>query len=140
MPKPPLPPELDEFLAKPNPAVIASLQPDGSPHSAATWYIWRDGKVEVNMAASRKRLEHLRRDPRVSLTVLAEDDWYRHVTLSGHVSSIEDDPEFESIDRLSTHYTSNPYPNHREPRVKALIEVERWHAWVHGSPWRQKDG
>jgi Pyridoxamine 5'-phosphate oxidase len=39
MPKPPLPPELDALLREPNPAVIATLKPDGAPHSVATWYL-----------------------------------------------------------------------------------------------------
>ena len=34
MPKPPLPPEIEEFLAEPNPSVIATLALDGSPPSA----------------------------------------------------------------------------------------------------------
>jgi PPOX class probable F420-dependent enzyme len=138
MPTPPLPPELDTFLARPNPAVIATLEPDGAPHTAPTWYIWQDGRIEVNMAASRKRLEHLRRDPRISLTVIDADDWYRHVTLRGRVVSMDDDPQLESIDRLSRQYGGQPYANRDEPRVQAVIEVEKWHAWVHGRPWKQQ--
>lgn len=76
MPRPPVPRELDEFLTRPNPAVIATLRPDGSPHTAATWYIWDDGRVLVNMDEGRKRLEHLRNDPRVSITVLGSDAWH----------------------------------------------------------------
>ena len=72
MPKPPLPPEIEEFLAEPNPSVIATVAPDGSPHTAATWYLWEDGRVLVNMDEGRKRLAYLRRDPRVSLTALDE--------------------------------------------------------------------
>jgi PPOX class probable F420-dependent enzyme len=136
MPKPPLPEELDRFLTQPNPSVIATLQPDGAPHSAPTWYIWQDGSVVVNMAASRKRLSHLKRDPRVSLTVFDSDDWYRHVTLRGRVVSIEDDEGLAGIDRLSQHYMSQPYANRDEPRVEAVIEVDGWHAWVHGRPWQ----
>lgn len=135
MPKPPLPPELDSFLAKPNPSVIATLEPDGAPHSAPTWYIWEDGRVQVNMAASRKRLDHLRRDPRVSLTVLDADDWYRHVTLRGRVVSMDDDTDLEGIDRLSRQYTLQPYARRDEPRVQAVIDIDAWHAWVHGRPW-----
>jgi PPOX class probable F420-dependent enzyme len=138
MPKPPLPPELDTFLAKPNPAVIATLEPDGAPHTAPTWYIWEDGQVLVNMAATRKRLDHLRQDPRVSLTVLDADDWYRHVTLRGRVIAIEADKDLVGIDRLSRQYTSQPYPARDEPRVQAVIEVEGWHGWVHGRPWRSE--
>ncbi len=91
MPKPPLPDELQALLREPNPAVMASLQPDGSPLSVATWYLWEDGRVLVNLDHSRARLEHLRDDPRVSLTVLDTDDWYRHVSLRGRVAAIEPD-------------------------------------------------
>ena len=70
---PRLPDELKAFLAEPNPSVIATLTPKGEPHSAATWYLWDDGRVLVNMAATRKRLEHMRRDPHVSLTVLDKE-------------------------------------------------------------------
>ena len=52
MPQPPLPPELDAFLAKPNAAVIATVRPDGSPVTVATWYDWEDGRVLVNMDAA----------------------------------------------------------------------------------------
>jgi PPOX class probable F420-dependent enzyme len=130
---------MDSFLAQPNPAVIATLQPDGAPHSAPTWYIWDDGRIEVNMAASRKRLSHLERDSRVSLTVMDAGDWYRHVTLRGRVVSMEDDPNLEGIDRLSKQYTGNAYARRDEPRVQAVIEVEAWHAWVHGQPWRPQE-
>jgi PPOX class probable F420-dependent enzyme len=129
MPKPPLPTELDEFLRKPNPAVIASLNGRGEPHTAATWYLWEDGRVLVNMDASRRRLEYLRHDPRVSLTVLDGEDWYTHVTLSGRVAALEDDPELAGIDRLSQHYRGREYSNRERPRVSAWIEVDRWHAW-----------
>src|SRR5207248_683841 len=108
MPRPPVPPAIDEFLHRPNPAVIASLRPDGSPHTVATWYDWDDGRVLVNMAASRSRLDHLRRDPRVALTVLG-DDWYRHVSLIGRVASIERDPRLTDIDRLSRRYSGSPH-------------------------------
>jgi PPOX class probable F420-dependent enzyme len=130
MPKPPLPPELDEFLRRPNPAVIATLRPDGTPHSVATWYLWEDGRVLVNMDEGRARLEYVRRDPRVSLTVLDGDDWYRHVSLRGRVVSLEDDDGLAEIDRLSQRYRGTPYRNRERGRVSAWIEVTHWHAWA----------
>jgi PPOX class probable F420-dependent enzyme len=135
MPEPPLPPELDEFLSQPNPSVIATLRPDGSPHTAATWYLWENGRVLVNMDEGRKRLDYMRRDPRVSITVLGADDWYHHVTLRGRVTAIEDDPDFEAIDRLSRQYTGQPYPQRDRRRMSAWIEVEAWHAWAVIESW-----
>jgi PPOX class probable F420-dependent enzyme len=135
MPKPPLPPTIVEFLSQPNPSVIASVRPDGSPHSAATWYVWDDGRVLVNMDATRKRLENLRADPRVSITVLGKDNWYQQVTLNGRAAEIADDDDLDGIDRLSTHYTGNPYARRDQQRVDAWIEVESWYAWSDGKPW-----
>ena len=43
MPPTPVPPEIEEFLKQPNPAVVATVRPDGSPHSVATWYDRIDG-------------------------------------------------------------------------------------------------
>ena len=129
MPTPPLPRELQDVLARPNPAVIGTLRPDGSPNTVATWFVWEDGRVLVNMDEGRLRLEHLRRDPRVSLTVLDADDWYRHVSLRGRVVSIEPDAGLRDIDRLSQLYRGEPYRNRERPRHSAWVEVDSWHAW-----------
>jgi PPOX class probable F420-dependent enzyme len=129
VPRPPLPPELDEFLARPNPCVIASIRPDGTPHTAATWYDWENGRVLVNMDESRRRLEYLRANANVALTMLDEGNWYRHVSLIGRVASLEPDPELRDIDRLSQRYRNRPYPTRESARFSAWIEVERWHAW-----------
>jgi PPOX class probable F420-dependent enzyme len=135
MPKPPLPETLVEFLSEPNPAVIATLAPNGSLHTAATWYLWDDGRVLVNMDESRARLAHLREDPRVSLTVLGKDDWSRHVSLSGRVASLEPDPELEGINRLARHYTGQSFPLRDGRRVSGWIEIDSWHAWAGAQPW-----
>jgi PPOX class probable F420-dependent enzyme len=138
MPKPPLPAELDEFLAQPNPSVIATLRPDGSPHTTATWYLWENGRVLVNMDEGRKRLAYIREDPRVSITVLGQDDWYHHVTLRGRVVELDEDA-LEDIDRISRHYTGQPYGDRERGRVSARIEVESWHSWAINRPWTTED-
>jgi PPOX class probable F420-dependent enzyme len=119
-----------EVLREPNPAVMAALMPDGHPMSVATWYLLEDdGRVLVNLDAGRARLEWMRKDPRVSLTVLDGAAWYTHVSLRGRVGEWRDDPDLADIDRLSRHYTGNAYSNRARPRVSALIEVEHWHGW-----------
>ena len=128
VPKAPVPDAVGEFLARPNPAVIATIRPDGFPHTAATWYVWEDGRVLVNMDETRRRLDYMRRDPRVSLTALFEEEWYRQVTLIGEVVSIEPDPELRDIDRLSRHYSGNPFGARHQYRWSAWVRVDRDHA------------
>ncbi|MET9256181.1 PPOX class F420-dependent oxidoreductase [Streptomyces sp. NPDC048182] len=130
MSKPPLPPEAVELLRRPNPCVMATVRADGAPVSTPTWYLWEDdGRVLINFDEGRVRLNHVRKDPRVTLTVLDADNWYTHVTLIGRVTDIRDDGDLTDIDRLSTHYGGQPYPNRERGRVSARIEVERWHGW-----------
>lgn len=129
MTKTPLPAEVRALLAKPNPAVIATVRPDGQPVSVATWYVLDGERLLVNMDVGRKRLEHLRADPRVSLTVLDQDSWYTHISVRGRVVEMRDDEGLTDIDRLSQHYSGRDYPTRDRGRVSAWIEIDSWHGW-----------
>jgi PPOX class probable F420-dependent enzyme len=134
VPPVPVPPEVDALLSRANPAVIATVRPDGSPHTVPTWYDWEDGRVLLNMDESRLRLRFLRRDPRAALTVLDGASWYSHVSLIGRVVSIEDDPDLADIDRLAIRYTGRPFTRRDARRVTAWLEPERWHGWSGAAP------
>lgn len=84
-------PEIDEFLRKPDNAVVATLRPDGSPHTAVTWYDWEDGRVLLNMEATRMRLAWMARDERVALSAINPENFYEHVSLLGRIVDIHDD-------------------------------------------------
>jgi PPOX class probable F420-dependent enzyme len=117
------------MLAKADPAVITTLRPDGQPVSTATWYLWDNGRVLVNMDEGRKRLEYMRNDPRVALTVLDEGDWYNHISIIGHVAEMREDTDLADIDRLARHYLGKQYPQRDRRRVSAWIDIDRWHGW-----------
>jgi PPOX class probable F420-dependent enzyme len=134
MPTPPLPQNVLDLLAQPNPAVMATIAADGRPVTVATWYLLEpDGTVLFGLDAGRARLNHLHNDPRVSLTALAQNDWYTHVSVQGHVISIVDDEGLRDIDRISTHYTGGPYRDRERQRVSVHVEIDRWHGWSRGS-------
>jgi len=124
----PVPRHIDEFLSRPNPAVIATLSLGGAPVSVATWYDWEDGRILVNMDANRRRLAYLHADPRISLTVLNPDNW-GHVSLRGRLHSLVDDVDLSDIDRLSRRYTGAQFYERERPRVSAWIDAEHWHSW-----------
>jgi PPOX class probable F420-dependent enzyme len=129
VPAVPVPPEVDEFLRRPNPAVIATLRPDGSPHTVPTWYDWDGELALLNMDETRLRLQFMRRDPRVSLTVLGEDSWYGHVSLLGRIVELRDDTDLADIDALARRYTGQPFRTRDSRRVSAWMRPERWHEW-----------
>jgi len=124
-----LPDDVRALLAKPNPATITALKPDGQPVSVATWYLLDGDRIHVNMDEGRARLDWMRNDPRVALTVLDQAGWYTHVSLQGRVVEIADDPDLAGIDRLARHYTGREYRRRDRGRVDAWIEVDAIHGW-----------
>ena len=130
MSTPPFSDDARTLLRKANPSVVATLRSDGAPVSVATWYLLEDDdRILLNMDDTRVRLGHLRRDPRVSLTVIDEANWYTHLSLTGTVTEMRADEGLVDIDRLSTHYGGRPYPDRESPRTSAWMTVERWHGW-----------
>jgi PPOX class probable F420-dependent enzyme len=125
-----MPAHIIEFLRLPQPAVMATVAADGRPVTVPTWYLLEDdGRILLGLDAKRARLKHMRKDPRVSLSVLDDKNWYTHVSLQGRVGAIVEDEGLRDIDRLSRHYGGQPYPNRDDPRVSTHLVIERWHAW-----------
>lgn len=64
MPTVPLPDAVAALLARPNPAVMATLRADGQPVTAATWYLLEDdGRVLLGLDVVRARLRAFGRTP-----------------------------------------------------------------------------
>ena len=125
-----IPDHVREFLTHPHHAVMATVAKDGRPVSVATWYLLEPtGLVLLNFDAARVRLAHVRRDPRIALTVMDRDDWYSHVSLQLEVAEITDDPDLADIDALATQYTGGPYGDRGRARVSARATIRSWHGW-----------
>jgi PPOX class probable F420-dependent enzyme len=125
-----LPDDLQRFLTKANPSVMATTTRTGQPVTAATWYLLEaDGRVLLNLDAERVRLAHLRRDPRLALDVLDAADWYVHVALQLKVVEITDDTDLADIDALALQYTRKPYASRERPRVSVRAEITKWLGW-----------
>jgi PPOX class probable F420-dependent enzyme len=135
VPAPSIPRAIREFLALPNIAVVSTVMPSGSPHTAATWYDWEDGRVLLNMDESRRRLEYMRLNPRVALTAMEEGNWSKQVSVMGHVVSIEPDAGLRDIDRLALRYTGEPFHSRTQRRWSAWVEVDRWYGWDGATAW-----
>ena len=80
-----LPPAVREFLSQPRFAVIATINPDGSPHQAVVWYLLDDGAIILNSKVGRRWPSNAQRDPRVSLTV---EEGLDYAVLTGTLEKI----------------------------------------------------
>lgn len=119
------------LLDGPNYAVLATINPDGSPHSSAMW-IGRDGNDLVfSTVEGRVKHRNMLRDPRVSVSVLDFADAENYVELRGRVMMTPDPDRLLHI-RLSHKYDgADPGPDapgmHRVI-VRMTVEKAAGHA------------
>jgi PPOX class probable F420-dependent enzyme len=79
-----------KLVDEPNPAVLATVNPDGGPQTSVVW-VRRDGNdLLISTAAGRRKERNVRRDPRVSLTVYDHDDPQQYAEVRGLAEVSED--------------------------------------------------
>jgi PPOX class probable F420-dependent enzyme len=106
-------------------AHLASVLPDGAPHSVPVWIGTVGDRVAVLTGPGSRKARNLRRDPRVALSLTPADNPFQPVIVRGRVVEwLEGDAAWEIVDRISTKYTGGPY-SRAEERVVALIEPDR---------------
>jgi len=124
----PLEPKVHALLSRPNFAHLATLMPDGSPNTTPVWIGVRDGRIVIGSGESSLKVRNLRRDPRLSHSVVDFHDPYEEVQIRGRVVEFRDDSKFEVIDEISHKYIGKELP-WRDPkgRVALIIEVDKAH-------------
>ncbi|UWZ36178.1 PPOX class F420-dependent oxidoreductase [Dactylosporangium roseum] len=106
-------------------AHLATVLPDGSPHTTPVYVGTHGDRVAFFTGPDTRKARNLRRDPRLALSIAPADNPFTPVVVRGRVVEwVEGDPAWEIIDRLVTKFTDQPYPRGQE-RVVALIEPER---------------
>jgi PPOX class probable F420-dependent enzyme len=106
-------------------AHVATVLPDGGPHSVPVWIGTHGDHVAILTGPGSRKARNLRRDPRVAISLTPAGDPFRPVILRGRVVEwIEGDPAWEIVDRIAGKYIGGPYSRDEE-RVVALIEPDR---------------
>jgi PPOX class probable F420-dependent enzyme len=127
-----LPDDVRALLVGRNFAHVATVLPDGAPHSVPVWIgLEGDRPVFFTQPGSRKarNLEH---DPRLAISIVDGENPYHMAQLRGRVAGrLEGDDALEVIDRLAVRYTGEPFP--MRTGVVYLVEPER--AWTMTLPF-----
>jgi PPOX class probable F420-dependent enzyme len=106
-------------------AHLASVLPDGAPHSVPVWVGTHGDQVAILTGPGSRKARNLRRDPRVALSLTAADNPFQPVVIRGRVVEwLAGDTAWEIVDRIAVKYIGAPYPRD-EDRVVALIEPDR---------------
>lgn len=78
--------EVRAFLDVPRVATLATINPDGTPLLTPLWFA-RDGDtLLLAVGPNSPKVRNIRRDPRVTLVVLADTQGYTYVTVRGRAS------------------------------------------------------
>jgi len=80
-----------KLVDEPNLAVLATLDPDGGPQTSVVWVGLAGDDILISTQAGRRKETNIRRDPRVSLTVIDRNDGERYVEIRGR-AAVTDDP------------------------------------------------
>ncbi|HEU5155548.1 MAG TPA: PPOX class F420-dependent oxidoreductase [Streptosporangiaceae bacterium] len=120
-----LDPDVRRVLDGTSIAHLASVLPDGAPHSVPVWIGTHGDRIVILTGPGSRKARNLRRDPRVALSLAPADNPFQPVIIRGRVVEwVDGDAGWEIVDRISTKYIGGPYPRDEE-RVVALIEPDR---------------
>jgi len=112
-------------------AHLATLMPDGSPHTIPLWVGTRGERIAFLTRPTSLKARNLRRDPRVALPITPVDDPFSPVVVRGRVVEwLEGDEAWPVVDEIAQKYLGQPYPRD-EARVVGVIEPERQIVGVH---------
>ena len=122
-------------------ASVATLNADGSPHMSLAWIGVEDGEVVFGTLDDQRKLENLRRDARIALTVQSDrvNAWglREYVVLNG-TARITEGGAPELLQRLARTYIGPdavfPAMPNPPPGFVTRVRVER----ISGiGPWRR---
>jgi PPOX class probable F420-dependent enzyme len=105
-------------------AHVASLLPDGAPHSVPVWVGTHEDHVVIMTGPGSQKARNLRRDPRVAISVTPADDPFSPIALRGRVVTwLSGEEGWAVVDAIAEKYIHAPYDRGQE-RVVAMIAVE----------------
>lgn len=106
-------------------AHLATVLPDGAPHSVPVFVGTHGDHVVIMTGPGSLKARNLRRDPRLALSLTVPGNHFEPVMIRGKVVGWLDGEEgWKVVDTIAHKYIGGPYTRENE-RVVALIEPER---------------
>ncbi|WP_350280082.1 pyridoxamine 5'-phosphate oxidase family protein [Kribbella sp. HUAS MG21] len=105
-------------------AHLATVLPDGAPHSIPLWVSTLDDKIVFLTGPNSLKAKNLRRDPRVALSIAPVDNPFEPVVVRGRlVEWIDGDAGWALVDQIAQKYIGQPY-GRDQARVIGVIEPD----------------
>jgi PPOX class probable F420-dependent enzyme len=114
-----------ELFDEPNFAHVATLMPDGSPHVVPVWIGREADQLLFVKEEGSVGLRNAERDPRVAISIVAQDNPYLMANLGGRVVEVRRGTQVRTwLDDTAMRYTGRPYPDPVEG-VLLVVEADR---------------
>lgn len=121
-----LTPEAKALFEQPLYAWATTVRPDGSLHSTVVWVDTDGDDLIFSTLVGRAKEKHLRRDPRVSISVLDPEDPWHLVSVSG-TAQLDFENADEVIDHMAKKYLgadTYPYRQAGDQRINVHVTPE----------------
>jgi PPOX class probable F420-dependent enzyme len=129
-------PRLRAFFDEPIAITVGTTRRDGSVQMVPVWYEYRDPHLWLNAGGPKRDwLNHLLRDPRVTLFLLDPKGPFRWAAIQGRLVDATYDGADDHIEHLSQRYMGRPYPGPKDGRRIVRIAPERVLGGENRQPW-----
>ncbi len=120
-----LDPTYKQLLDRPIACVLGLIGGDGRVNMTPMWFDYEGATVLLNVAAHRKKIDWIRRNPQLSFLLVNPDNAYHWISIKCTIARelLEDDPVegprvTAQLDRIWTKYTQSPPPyGLRDPSI-----------------------
>jgi len=114
-------------------ASLATRMPNGDVQVTPVWVDVDDGNLLFNSARGRLKDKNVRRDPRVTLTLMDPDNPYRYLEVRGRVVDVTEQGADQHINKLAKKYLGvDQYPYRQPGEVRVLYRVKPEHVHAYG--------
>lgn len=121
-----IPDRFRDLLDAPILAHLATIGPDGAPQNNPVWFAWCDGRLTIGMEATAQKVRNLRRDPRLSVSLVDPDNPGRYLEIRGRVIEFDRDPEGRRLRSIVRKYTGDDdFRGAADNRLVVVIEPLR---------------
>ena len=109
-------------------ANLATLMPGGEPQVTPVWVDYDGRQVIVNTAEGRQKDQNLKRDGRVSLSIIDPDNPYRYLEIRGRVSDRTKSGADANIDKMAKKYLDqDKYPFGQPGELRVIFKITPEH-------------
>jgi PPOX class probable F420-dependent enzyme len=104
--------QVKELAKGRNFAFASTMMPNGSIQTLPVWIDCDDEHLLINTEVHRQKYKNLQRDPRMTVTIIEDGNWFNYAEVRGHLAGVVRGEEARAhIDALARKYTGADYAN-----------------------------